>query len=174
MGGDMKPIINWRELVDKESEFHELGDWVFRGQSTPKHRIRSTLERACEDFDVPKDDIPAVEKAILADFKRGCGNFGVSLPDDDDTLRWLSLMRHYGAPCRFVDFTYSFFIAAYFAVEAEDATPVVWAVDRLWLAKNTQSLILPLPNGADLLKDCQNDWELCSTGSFSIAIHRLI
>jgi hypothetical protein len=28
-------------------------------------------------------------------------------PDQDDWLEWIALMQHYGAPTRFLDWTYS-------------------------------------------------------------------
>ena len=52
-------------------------------------------------------------------------------------LEWLSLMRHYGAPTRLLDWTYSFFIALYFAAESAEGDFAVWAIDVRWC--NTQS-----------------------------------
>jgi hypothetical protein len=39
-------------------------------------------------------------------------------------------MRHYGAPSRLLDFTFSFFIAAFFAANDTDGDSVIWAVER--------------------------------------------
>jgi hypothetical protein len=61
--------------------------------------------------------------------------------EDDDTLGWLALMRHYGTPCRLLDFTFSLFIATYFAVEAENAKPVIWAVNKSWLTQHMESVV---------------------------------
>jgi len=36
----------------------------------------------------------------------------------EDTLYCLSFMRYYGSPSRFLDLTYSSFVAAYFALES--------------------------------------------------------
>jgi hypothetical protein len=53
------------------------------------------------------------------------------VPDLDDTLEWLALMRHHGAPTRLLDWTYSFFVAVYFACEEAktNAPCVVYALD---------------------------------------------
>jgi len=55
-------------------------------------------------------------------------------------MAWFALMRHCGAPARILDFTFSLFIAAYFALESPKFlpssladTPVVWAINRTWL-----------------------------------------
>src|SRR5207249_3748521 len=88
--------------------------------------------------------------AAIIDFKRSCHLYSPpGLPDDDDTLAWMALMRHYGAPSRLLDFTYSLFIATYFAAEAERSQPVVWAMNKTWLSKYSASLIRSIPAGRD-------------------------
>ena len=63
--------------------------------------------------------------------------YGVDLPVDGETDEWLALMRHHGAPTRLLDFTYSPYVAAYFAFE--DAEPrdsvAIWAVNTSWCAE---------------------------------------
>jgi hypothetical protein len=58
------------------------------------------------------------------------------IPEDSEMLEWLTLMQHHGAPTRLLDWTYSFYIALFFAIEnaCEDQTCAIWAVnqDRCW------------------------------------------
>jgi FRG domain len=147
----MKQLKSWRQLVALEERFDRSGaEWVFRGQSSPAHKLRSTLERACADFQVKGRTIAVVEQAAMIEFKRSCHLYSPpSLPDDSDTLGWMALMRHYGAPSRLLDFTYSLFIATYFAAEAERARPVIWAVNKTWLASYAESLLRAIPPGRD-------------------------
>lgn len=141
----MKHISGWKDLIDFETEIESTGqEWIFRGLSSPSYRLMTTLERACTDFfacttdEIRKDPemIHVVENALITDFKRLCPIYSPPvLPSVDDTIGWIALMRHYGAPTRLLDFTYSFFIATYFAVEAENAKPVVWAINKTWISK---------------------------------------
>jgi hypothetical protein len=58
------------------------------------------------------------------------------VPKEEHLLEWLSLMRHYGAPTRLVDFTYSHNIAAYFAFSSLKRTSrAVWAISQGWLSE---------------------------------------
>lgn len=41
-------------------------------------------------------------------------------------------MQHHGAPTRLLDFTYSIYIAAYFAIEHADSDCAIWAVNSKW------------------------------------------
>jgi FRG domain len=64
------------------------------------------------------------------------------IPDSGDTLEWISLMRHYGAPTRMLDWTYSIHVAAHFALSSsENNKPCwIWAIDPEKL--NAQAEIL--------------------------------
>ncbi|MEK7409604.1 MAG: FRG domain-containing protein [Acidobacteriota bacterium] len=94
------------------------------------------------DFEVDISVIRLIENALIVDFKRLSRAYSTPLSlSDDDTIAWVALMRHYGAPTRFLDFTYSLFIAAYFAAEAERGQPVVWAVNKSWLGKQCMHVV---------------------------------
>jgi len=101
-------------LVEYLSKLEE--HWLYRGQYAG-FDLESTFERECRrsSFDL-ENDADDIEKEIIRHFTR------VYDGDDrqkvqDDMLYCLSLMRHYGAPSRLVDFTYSKYVAIYFALE---------------------------------------------------------
>jgi hypothetical protein len=146
-------ITGWKKLIDYETKFESFTEeWVFRGQSFPSQRLRPTLERAFDDFEVRPEERCVLEDALIRDFKRLSPSYAppVPLPSEDDTIAWVALMRHYGAPTRFLDFTFSFFVATYFAVQAENSKPVVWAINKTWLTKQYREAVLKVfPKDAD-------------------------
>ena len=149
------PVKSWKALVSAETKF-DPRNWAFRGQRDSKFPATS-FERHCKRLGLTKaPDILDLEVKLIRDFARHYHLYGGSAPPSKGhTLEWLALMRHYGTPTRLVDFTYSFFVAAYFAVEAagSEAQPVVWAVNATRLAKEARRYIIQrMPHGRDVVE----------------------
>ena len=62
-------------------------------------------------------------------FKRKAHQFLAQPPDPDDDFQWLALMQHHGAPTRLLDFTWSPYVAAFFALERATSDAAVWALN---------------------------------------------
>ncbi len=136
-------LFPWAELVDCEVDLDSINqEWVFRGHSQSSWLLDSTLERAFSPNVTNRKEIAEIEEDLLIDFWRHYDLHSVAPPPrDNDTLAWLSLMRHYGAPTRLTDFTRSLFIAAYFALEDAKGESAIWAISKTWLTTRTHSLI---------------------------------
>ena len=119
---------NWEELLARRSRFDEA--WFFRGQASSWPLVTS-LERACARFDVPARAIAAVEDQMIREFRRRYTGRERRLILSD-TLYCLALMQHHGAPTRLLDFTYSFYVATYFALELFGDAPALWCVNGRW------------------------------------------
>jgi hypothetical protein len=140
-------INSWDELVTVEEVFwrrRKEQEWVFRGQPSVDQLLKPSLERECERLGLTGSKVSRVEKALITDFVRSYHLYGgTASPGDDDTLEWLALMRHHGAPTRLLDFSFSFFMATFFALEhAEDAKDSrIWAINKTWLTEETRKIV---------------------------------
>jgi FRG domain len=106
--------------------------WIYRGQSSSAWDLATSLERCCSRHEVKPKNRYALESRLIREFPRAMHQYAVHIPDADAVIEWLSIMQHYGAPTRLLDFTYSIYVAAYFAVESGDDDAAVWAIDGPW------------------------------------------
>ena len=127
-------INSWKDLISFFEKFNWSAnydrDWIFRGESDIKYSLSPSLERLFSDN---LGSMGQIEKTSLSHFKRRYrGNF-----KPENSLEWLSLLQHYGAPTRLLDFSYSWYIALFFAVESlSDTDASLWCVNLNKLRKN--------------------------------------
>jgi hypothetical protein len=131
-------IRSWEDLQrEYESKFALQGRrWVFRGQQDTRWDLKPSLERsACDRVGLAPAAMPNIEAYLMTRFQRNLHRFQVRVPASDDHLEWLALMQHHGAPTRLLDWTYSCYIALFFALELAplDTTCAIWAIDQVWL-----------------------------------------
>src|SRR5688572_21689481 len=101
-------LNTWAQL----SEYHTRG-WIYRGMGDASHDLKSSLERRMDQGGVPPTARREFEERGFREFRRGYHQYAARLPDVGWTLEWMSIMQHYGAPTRLLDFTYSIYVAAY-------------------------------------------------------------
>jgi hypothetical protein len=105
-----------------------LRSWSFRGQSDANWPMFSSLSRYFIGFKVNQNAWLTLEERVLRIFKRKSHLFLDHLPVEDDAFEWLALMQHHGTPTRLLDFTWSPYVAAFFALERATSDAAVWAV----------------------------------------------
>ena len=91
--------------------------WAFRGECDERWPLYSSLSRYLQNSGVAPEAWSQQEARILRIFKRKAHQFLDKPPDWDDDFQWLALMQHHGAPTRLIDFTWSPYVAAFFALE---------------------------------------------------------
>lgn len=146
-------IRTWRDLLDRYGEF-KSGQWCFRGDQAGRG-LKTSLERAAIDrWGRDWAEMPDIENGLLRRFKREAHLYLAREPEEDDIIGWLSIMRHHGAPTRLHDWTYSFFVAVYFAINRADAgeQPCVSALNLGRIREVVESM----PHLKSLLNDDPN------------------
>ncbi|MGO9533436.1 MAG: FRG domain-containing protein [Syntrophobacteraceae bacterium] len=114
-------LLNW--LAWNYVEPHKWY-WIFRGVRKQPYRLISSLDRRLESreqFGTAHSrstvDRQTAEAYLLKQFKKAAHHFIGASMVPDNTLEWLALMQHYGAPTRLLDFTRSCYVACFFALE---------------------------------------------------------
>jgi len=104
-------------------------NWAFRGERDERAPLYTSLARYLRNFGVARAAWPDQEARILRIFKRKAHQFLQEPPELDDEFQWMALMQHHGAPTRLLDFTWSPYVAAFFALERTLRDGVVWALN---------------------------------------------
>jgi hypothetical protein len=122
-----KPIT-WESL-----EQYDDGKSIFRGHRCTTWKLETSLERTCKRMYGSLEKALHIENIVLREFRRRLHHYSPNVPRRKEPLRWLSLMQHHGAPTRLLDWTYSIYIAAYFASEHGTSAFAVWVLNKEWL-----------------------------------------
>ena len=110
-------------------------DWAFRGSRNEKLPLVSALSRYLQTFRVDPKVWAAQEERILRIFKRKAHHFLSDAPPNDDDFEWMALMQHHGAPTRLLDFTWSPYVAAFFALYRATEDAAVWAFNPAQISR---------------------------------------
>jgi len=129
----------WAEVLNFQTQ---LSGWIFRGQSCTAWKLETSLERSYRRAS-PLISISQCEQNVIQHFKCGAHLVATHIPDLTNTLEWLALIQHHGGPTRLLDFTRSFYVAAFFALENAETDAAVWCLNAHRLRETTKEL---LPN----------------------------
>jgi hypothetical protein len=139
-------LTGWEDIVVMDSSplqwiANAVGDTrvVFRGFSVPKKgdpedATLSALDRLCIRINDPQSRAPFHERAIIREFRRHSHHYLQGSTLADNSLELLALLQHYGAPTRLLDWTYSLYVAAHFALKqaARRSDLAIWAIRPDW------------------------------------------
>lgn len=143
-------LESWDEFnrIIRKDRYHR---WIFRGQSNYIWPLESSLLRAFRDAETvgamaveyPTNERRrlSIETAIIDKFKANAHLYLSSLPEKNDQISWISLMQHHGTPTRMLDFSFSPFVAAYFAIETGTDDAAIYCIDRK-IFKRTNNYLL--------------------------------
>src|SRR5215472_181892 len=126
-------LKSWAEYLSIISD-SPYQHWAFRGQRDASLPLYSALSRYLIAYGIHPQAWPAQEERILRIFKRKATHFLENVPDRTDDFEWLALMQDHGAPTRLLDFTWSPYVAAFFALHNATAEAAVWACNPFEIA----------------------------------------
>lgn len=159
-------LESWEQIFQLNKYF--LSSFIFRGHSDYTWALETSIERTISKFEIhsyPKD-ITTDERWMLHEFKRKAHHYLNHNLDYEDHFEWLAIMQHYGAPTRLLDFTYSLFIASYFAVIDSATDAAIWAINRYTIRDNLVDKKKVEYKKRYILKDEINDIHIKFANSF--------
>lgn len=118
-----------------------------------KEYFETHLEKAFRLYGVKDEDKKESERKLIRKFQRKAALYLEREPDKDDILEWLAIMRHHGAPTRLSDWTYSFYIAVYFAL-AEEKDGILWVLNTPPKIRTPEPIKKKIKE-----KDCHKEYE---------------
>lgn len=100
--------------------------FVFRGVTKRSYALIPSLDRIGDHKDIAK-----VERLLLSDFHQYARS---DAAPGSSEWNWLAMAQHYGLPTRFLDWTFSPYVALHFATddlgpEAEIGDAAIWCVN---------------------------------------------
>lgn len=118
----------WPELHKAIDDFSGADPyhWLFRGHRNASWQLRPRIERGCD----LGTTLTETEGHLFTEFRSKAHLYTEHLPPLEDTLSWMGVMQHYGIPTRLLDWSYSAYVALFFAFETagEEECGALWAI----------------------------------------------
>lgn len=134
---DVKHVRSWEEFLELITD-SPYRNWAFRGQRDSRAPLYSALSRYLLAHRIAPRVWPDQEARILRIFKRKAVHFLDHAPDRNDDFQWLALMQDHGAPTRLLDFTWSPYVAAFFALHNATEEAAIFACNPFEIASHNK------------------------------------
>jgi hypothetical protein len=135
----VKTVNSWSEFLKAISEHKIKHQWIYRGHRCGKWELKSSLERELDAWGEDLRRAGDFEEEMIRDFKRRYAGDHTII--DRDTLHCLALMQHHFAPTRLLDWTYSPYVAAYFAIESVSTSGSIWCINSKWCERAAGEIV---------------------------------
>ncbi|MCR9133835.1 MAG: FRG domain-containing protein [bacterium] len=119
-------IDSWKNLVDELSSLPRT--WVFRGQEDCKWGLSTTLERLNESTLDNRYERALIENSFFRVLRTNIYQYPLK-KYPETKIEQLFFLQHYGAPTRLLDFSYSPYVALFFALENTGSDSALYALN---------------------------------------------
>ena len=147
-------IEHWNDIFLLNQRF--MSNFIYRGQGNAEWPLKTSLARMVENHhpNYVETSMPAsYEKRMLDEFQWKYPSYEKGhIPEKEEAIEWLSLMRHYGSPTRMLDFSYSMYVALFMAIDGSfHQKSAIWALNkhvlndkliRKYCAENNTNVVL--------------------------------
>lgn len=126
-------LEHWNDIFLLNQRF--MSNFVFRGQGNADWGLKTSLARMVESHHpnfIDKMTSAAYEQRMVDEFQWKYPSYEKKhIPGEQEAIEWLSLMQHYGAPTRMLDFSYSLYVAMFMAVDGSFfPKSTIWALNK--------------------------------------------
>lgn len=133
---EIRNLRDWASINDQLLSLYDQHPyWIFRGIKNENHRLQTSFERKIND----KNLRGIMYSEMLDRFVNAAQSYKANeqIPNDDDKLGIQSLMQHYGCPTILMDWSFSPYVAMYFASEdaldSNKTNGAIYALNALML-----------------------------------------
>ncbi len=136
-------IKTWSDLL-KEFESIKSSNMVYRGQAKINYTLESSLKRELSLFYDHRRKDETIEQMFIRlekkfiDLYKSESHLYLETNDyrEHNELYYLSILQHYGAPTRLLDWSYSPYISTYFAISNDfEEDSILYALDLDYIIK---------------------------------------
>ena len=135
---------------DEEKGVTRSNSEAYKVENKGGSYFQTSLDKAFASFEPYKVDENGkrytrhdLEMSLLREFQRKAHHHLRHVPRMDNSLEWLTLMQHYKAPTRLLDWTYSFYVSVFFAVTRLDCNKEyaeVWGANAAWIGDSEKKI----------------------------------
>lgn len=155
------------ENITSTREFLPWNGWIFRGMQKAEYRLRTSFERQFFNNLFTEDQRIIKEMGIIREFQRKSKFLDPELTNIplDDTYEYMAKFQHHGGATRFLDASFSYFVALFFALwktdfkkqeiiipkiqdencnndsHIESNKCAIWCFNRMWIEKTYKKML---------------------------------